>query len=122
MWQVKILQRSGVKSYHPETLAAEEEEKKNKKNRECLLTSYIAWIICIVYGQNGYQREYPKTNLLYLFWTFVFSYVKLEANSEIFVCFWLPTPLPSFSLYTNSAKRYAVISLSTKQWNIVFKK
>ena len=33
MWPVKILERSGlaVKSYHPETLAAEEENKKEKK-------------------------------------------------------------------------------------------
>ena len=35
MWPVKILERSGlaVKSYHPETLAAEE-EKKRKKNSD----------------------------------------------------------------------------------------
>ena len=51
MWPVKILERSGlaVKSYHPETLAAEEEKKINKKlwqnhkafpagSRECLNT------------------------------------------------------------------------------------
>ena len=33
MWPVKILERSGlaVKSYHPETLATEEEEKNKKK-------------------------------------------------------------------------------------------
>ena len=35
MWPVKILERSGlaVKSYHPETLAADEEKKKDKKKR-----------------------------------------------------------------------------------------
>ena len=60
MWPVKILERSGlaVKSYHPETLAAEEEKKKkiNKKkikkfwqthkafpagSRECLMRRYM---------------------------------------------------------------------------------
>ena len=56
MWPVKILERSGlaVKSYHPETLAAEEEKKEKKKekkkfwqthkafpagSRECLITA-----------------------------------------------------------------------------------
>ena len=36
MWPAKILERSGlgVKSYHPETLAAEEEKKKNKKKKK----------------------------------------------------------------------------------------
>ena len=50
LWLVKILERSGlaVKSYHPETLAAEEEKKRKKKfwqnhnafpgSRECLIT------------------------------------------------------------------------------------
>ena len=36
MWPVKILERSGlaVKSYHPETLEAEEEKKKKNKNKK----------------------------------------------------------------------------------------
>ena len=58
MWPVKILERSGlaVKSYHPETLAAEEEKKIKKKiknsdknhkaftagSRECLIMLEIA--------------------------------------------------------------------------------
>ena len=35
MWPVKMLERSGleVKSYHPETLAAEESKIKNNKNK-----------------------------------------------------------------------------------------
>ena len=28
------------------------------------MPSSITWIICIVYCQNGCQREYPNTNLL----------------------------------------------------------
>ena len=82
MWPVKILERSGlaVKSYHPETLAAEEEQNKkfwqNHKafpagSRECLINLVILLFIIM---QSFHQKHllhiimqsFHQTHLLHI--------------------------------------------------------
>ena len=55
MWPVKILERSGltVKSYHPETLAAEEEKKQRKKNWQ----NHKAFLAGMPYGFQPYDFQ-----------------------------------------------------------------